>query len=212
MQDVRRTYTRRQSVVEAVRGVDLEVREGEVVGLVGRSGSGKTTLLSIAAGFEKADGGRSSVDGASTDETPPPWDRLAIVPQRLGLLEDLSIRENIEYPSRLSDRLERDRVFVDELLERFGLTELQHRMPTEVSLGEQQRAALARALILAPRLVLADEPTGHQDRVWARRVLEVVRQVAEDGTACLAASHDREVAAAVDRVLMMADGQLVDAS
>jgi putative ABC transport system ATP-binding protein len=131
-----------------------------------------------------------------------------MVPQKLGLLDELTVRENVEHPLRLADVLGRDTERVDELLERLGLAHLQRRAPRETSLGEQQRAAIARALIRSPRLLLADEPTGHQDAGFARTVFETLRDGASHGTACLVATHNEQVVPHLDRALRIADGRL----
>jgi putative ABC transport system ATP-binding protein len=99
---------------------------------------------------------------------------------------------------------------VDELLAELGLEELQERVPLETSVGQQQRTALARALLLRPKLLLADEPSGHQDALWARGVFRVLRAAAEEGTCCLVATHNEEIASYFDAIFHMADGHLVD--
>jgi putative ABC transport system ATP-binding protein len=205
LHEVTKTYGHGEEAVHALRHVSLSAMRGEVVGLVGRSGSGKTTLLSVAAGWEPADAGEVEVPGAST----PTWSDIAVVPQRIGLMEELSIRENVEYPARLRGELPERRDLVDDLLDAFGLQGLSRRYPTEISLGEQQRAALARALVLRPRLLIADEPTGHQDAAWGRRIFDVLADAASLGTCCLVATHDRTLSPLMDRVVSMADGEVV---
>jgi ABC-type lipoprotein export system ATPase subunit len=201
-----KAYRRGDEVVHAVDDVSLTLRAGELVGLVGRSGSGKTTLLNVIAGWEHADGG--TIDRTGTDSAIPGWDELAVVPQKLGLFDELSVRENLEYPARLHDRLEELGGRVDELMEDLGIAHLAARYPKETSLGEQQRTAVARAMVLAPTLVLADEPTGHQDAVSERRVLEAFGRAAAEGGSCLIATHNASLAPRLDRVLEMADGRL----
>jgi ABC-type lipoprotein export system ATPase subunit len=206
VEDVARTYERGADVVHAVDGVSLEVREGELVGLVGRSGSGKTTLLNLAAGWERPDRGRvEHVDGVSD---PPPWHDVAIVPQKLGLLEELSVRENVAHPAKLVRRLDELDERVDELLESLGLAHLAERRPSETSVGEQQRAAIARALLLRPRMLIADEPSGHQDRGWTERVFAALREACDGGAACLMATHDDTARRFFDRMLSMRDGRI----
>ncbi|MFB3737780.1 MAG: ABC transporter ATP-binding protein [Candidatus Velamenicoccus archaeovorus] len=207
VRSLRKTYRRGDEQVHAVAGADLEVRRGELVGLVGRSGSGKTTLLNVVAGWERPDDGRIALDGRELGRIPS-WSEVAVLPQRLGLIEELTIRENVEYPARLTGTRSERRAFVDGLIEAFGLEALQHRYPKETSVGEQQRAALARALVLSPLVVLADEPTGHQDRGWTERIFEAIRREAGGGTACLMATHDEDLIGFLDRVLTMADGRL----
>ena len=182
--------------------------------LVGRSGSGKTTLLNVIAGWEQADAGTTErPEGrAGARSGIPGWDELAVVPQKLGLFDELTVRENLEYPARLRGRLEELRGRVDELMEDLGIAHLAARYPKETSLGEQQRTTVARALVLAPTLVLADEPTGHQDAVSERRVLEAFGRAAADGASCLIATHNVALAPRLDRVLEMADGRLAGPS
>ncbi len=191
-----------------LRAVDLDLRAGEVVALVGRSGSGKTTLLTIAAGLDAPDVGTVQIDGEPVGRGDVPWQRLAILPQALGLLDELTVAENVQLPLRL---LGRDgRTEVSSLLERLGLAHLADHLPGQVSLGEQQRTALARAVVARPRVLLADEPVSHQNDAWARAVVEVVAGLAGTGTACLLATHDTVVGAMADRVLELRDGRLQD--
>ena len=135
------------------------------------------------------------------------WEELAIVPQRLGLAADLAIAENVALPLRLAGLRDAERVA--ELLERFALTPLAGRLPGEGSLGEQQRAALARALVRRPALLLADEPTGHQDEDWAARVGAALHAACAEGSACLLATHDPDVLDHADRVLGIRDGRVL---
>ena len=213
--DVRKSYRRGPEEVHALAGVTFSLRVGEVVALVGPSGSGKTTLLNVICGWERPDGGDVAWagDGArgkrGVNPERRPWSDLAIVPQDLGLLEELSVLENVELPLRLSKRLDADgRARAAGLLEEFGLVAYSERQPGEISLGEQQRVALARAMVLGPRLLLADEPTGHQDEGWAREVFRAFREVAEAGTTCLVATHSQEFLKHVDRVLAIRDGRV----
>ena len=135
------------------------------------------------------------------------WGELALVPQTLGLLEDLTIGENVLLPARLSG-LDPDDTPDNSLLRRLGIDHLADRHPAQTSLGEQQRTAVARALVLRPALVLADEPTAHQDHGWADAQLTVIREQAAWGTAFVLVSHDVQVWDAADRVITMADGTL----
>jgi len=205
VRDVHKSYRRGPEEVHALRGAGLSLYPGEIVALVGPSGSGKTTLLNVLCGWEHPEQG--VVEWLGEPEVPAerrPWSDIAILPQSLGLIEELSIRENVELPSRLigGDHKERIRG----LLVGFGLDALADREPSEVSLGEQQRTALARALLLRPRLLLADEPTGHQDEAWGRGVFKALRFASREGTCCLVATHNRENIKMVDRVLGIRDG------
>jgi putative ABC transport system ATP-binding protein len=210
---VSKSYRRGPELVRAVRDASFTVAEGELVGLSGRSGSGKTTLLNVVAGWERADSGTVRLAGREVRvRTSPSWSELAVVPQRLGLIDELTIRENIEYPARLTSSLEEVQPLIDELIERLGLRELQHRYPSETSIGEQQRAAMARALVLSPGLVVADEPTGHQDRGWSNGVIAVLRRSVSSGSACLTATHSEELLRYLDRAFLMSDGRIAERS
>jgi putative ABC transport system ATP-binding protein len=204
-----KTYRRGPEEVHALDEVSLRVEPGRMVGLMGRSGSGKTTLLNVLAGWERADAGSIFWLGDLEDRLAEcRWHEIAVLPQKFGLIEELTVRENIEYPARLHGSLESARKRVEKLLGVLGLEELEHRAPNETSVGQQQRTALARALVLRPRLLLADEPSGHQDAMWARGVLGCLRAAAADGTACLVATHNEEVSGYFDEVVRMANGRV----
>jgi ABC-type lipoprotein export system ATPase subunit len=207
-----KTYRRGEERVHALRGVDLALYPGELVALVGPSGSGKSSLLGVLAGWEPPDTGELAWGQATRGRTAPAWSELATVPQALGLLDDLTVRENVALPVRL--RLGPARAGegrTEELLGLFGLAELADRSPSETSLGQQQRAAVARALVLTPQLVLADEPSAHQDAAWVHDVFAALRQVVHDrGAACLVATHDPDALQFADRALRLVDGELTE--
>lgn len=212
MTGVNKTYRRGPERIHALQDAALSLRSGELVALVGPSGSGKTTLLNVIAGWEDADDGTLIWDGAPlATGLGLGWSRLAILPQSLGLIEELSIRENIELPLRLGAASVMERSDVDDLLSRLGLSQLADRYPNETSLGEQQRAALARCLAFRPKLMMADEPTGHQDVGWARTVLDTIRSATALGTACLMVTHHAAAAGFADRVLAIKDGTIAPA-
>ena len=198
---VRKVFHRAGEDVVAVDGVSLNVHAGRLAALVGRSGSGKTTVLNLLAGWERPDAGTVEVPG-------PGWKDVAVLPQRFGLLPELSVRENVAYPLRLAGDSGAERV--EELLAALALEELADRSPAETSIGQQQRTALARALVVRPRVLLADEPTSHQDAGSALAVVRALRDAAEWGTACLVATHDEEVAGLCDETLALASGRVVD--
>ena len=203
-----KTYRRGPENVRALDDVSLSIAAGEIVALVGPSGSGKTTLLSVLAGWEHADAGEVCWVGRPiADPRTLRWAEMAIVPQTLGLVEELSVRENVELPLRLGRRTDGE-ARVESLLEELGLTRLAERLPAEVSLGEQQRTALARALVLSPSVLMADEPTGHQDVDWTRGVLRVLEVAAAAGIACLIATHHLALVRYAHRVLRIEDGRL----
>jgi putative ABC transport system ATP-binding protein len=206
LRDVTKTYRRGPEDVVALASVSLEVYPGELVGLVGPSGSGKTTLLNIAAGWERPDAGIIAWRSDEVDVRRLAWRAVALVPQDLALLEELPVGENVSLPLRLDDSL--SPAPLKELLESLGLSNLVDRLPGDVSIGEQQRAAVARALVGRPELLLADEPTAHQDEVSAKRVLAAIRGNVDAGMAAVVSTHSREVIDALDRVLPIRDGRI----
>jgi putative ABC transport system ATP-binding protein len=202
-----KSYRRGPEEVHALAGATFDLFPGEVVALIGPSGSGKTTLLNLIVGWEDAESGSIEWSGQHVPAANRLWNDLSIVPQRLGLIEELSVAENICLPLRLGQRaVAEDQA--QHLMDDLGLAQFADRVPTEISLGEQQRTGLARALVCAPRLLLADEPTGHQDAVWGRGVLRTLRRAADGGTTSLIATHNEEVLKYVDRILSIKDGHL----
>ena len=210
VESITKLYRRGSEMVHALEDVTLQLAPGKLLGLMGRSGSGKTTLLNVIAGWEQPDDGRLIWNLPNGNGAALAWADVAVVPQKLGLIEELTVRKNIEYPARLSGRLEELSGRVDDLLEEFGLIEMADRVPSETSVGQQQRTALARALVLSPRLLLADEPSGHQDAGWANGVFDALRRAALDGTCCLVATHNEDVAGFLDEIYSMQDGRLVE--
>ena len=192
--------------IHAVREGTLDLRRGEVGALVGRSGSGKSTLLTLLAGLQAPDAGEIRYELSAPDPAKLPWRELAFLPQRFGLLPELSVRENVEYPARLAGTLDERGTAIESLLEQLGLAELADRPPQETSIGQQQRTALARALALQPDVLLADEPTSHQDAGWRDAVWQLLVEAAESGTSCLIATHEEEIARFATRVWQIAEG------
>ena len=202
-----RRFRRRAETVTALDAVSLDLYPGEVTVAAGPSGSGKTTLLSILAGLEDIDGGTVTMYPPLPSGVPlgrMRWRDVVFVPQSLTLLDELTVRENIDLPARLAGATRNHET--DVLLERLEIAHLADRYPSQTSGGEQQRAAIGRALRLGPRLLLADEPTGHQDRGRVDLVLGVLRAHAYTGNTVFISSHDEAVIAAADRVLTLIDG------
>jgi putative ABC transport system ATP-binding protein len=199
--------------VNILRGVDLDIAAGEAVGLVGPSGSGKTSLLMVLAGLERASGGSVRIGGA--DITALDEDRLALLRRGIGivyqafhLIPAMTALENVAVPLELAGRRDaapRARA----ALEAVGLGHRLRHLPGQLSGGEQQRVAIARAFAPAPRLLLADEPTGNLDQETGAAVIDLLfRLRAEHGTALLLITHDTALAERCGRVLHMADGRV----
>lgn len=199
--NVSRTYRSRAEDVTAVVAASLELRAGLVTALVGPSGSGKSTLINLIVGWETPDEGEVRTHPDVGDD----WDSVAVVPQGLGLLAELTLAENIRLPAVLGNSVALD---IDELCESLGLAHLRDQLPESVSLGEHQRAAVARALLPQPTLLVADEPTAHQDEENTLLVAELMRSAAASGSAVLIATHDARVLSSADVVIEILDGRL----
>jgi putative ABC transport system ATP-binding protein len=209
-----KTYRRNAEEVHALREVSLDLHPGELVALVGPSGSGKSTLLNVLCGWEQPEHGSLQWTDELTGRPPAAlgWGELALVPQALGLLEDLTVEENVLLPARLTRRLRAETPRAHELMEAFGIQRLAGRYPRQTSLGEQQRCCAARALLLRPTLLLADEPTAHQDAGWTDVLFTGFRELLRAGSACLIATHNPETWGYADRILAMHDGELREGS
>jgi ABC-type lipoprotein export system ATPase subunit len=198
-------------------GVDVSVTEGELLAVLGRSGSGKSTLLHLLGGLDRPDAGSITVGG---DELVGASDRaltrlrlrrIGFVFQSFALVEELSGEENVLLPTRLPGAPAGGAARAARLIDELGVGRVAERAPHELSGGEQQRFAIARALVNDPVLVLADEPTGNLDTEAAADVLALLRGLTSDGRAVLIVTHERDAAAAADRVVVMRDGRLVPA-
>jgi lipoprotein-releasing system ATP-binding protein len=202
--------------IDVLRGVDLAIRPGEIVALLGPSGSGKSTLLQAVGLLEGGFGGRIEIAGtdASTlsgdDRTALRRDHLGFVYQFHHLLPDFTAQENVILPQLIAGRTEQEaETRSRELLDALGLGQRLDHRPSQLSGGEQQRVAVARALANRPELVLADEPTGNLDEATADRVLQqFLRLVRDEGSAALIATHNERLANAMDRVVRLHDGVL----
>ncbi|MBN2304239.1 MAG: ABC transporter ATP-binding protein [Anaerolineae bacterium] len=205
-------------VVHAVRGVDLEIFENEMVGIVGPSGSGKSTLLGLIGGLDSPTTGRIEIDGVDITNmsegrlTEVRNQKIGFVFQFFNLVPTLTALENVMLPVQFAQKPQFDaEKRARELLNLLGLSDrLKHR-PMELSGGQQQRVAIARALANNPALLLADEPTGNLDSEASAVVVEALRSAwRETGTTVILVTHDPELAGQMGRVLHLVDGQIVD--
>ncbi len=217
MTGVRRSFTEGERRREVLQGVDMTLPAGEFVALLGPSGSGKSTLLNLASGIDRPDQGSVRVAGvelhrlSERERTLFRRDRIGFVFQFFNLVPTLTVEENLLLPLSLrggADSAARRRA--QDLLDAVGLPDRGGAWPDRLSGGEQQRIALARALIHEPELVLADEPTGNLDEETGLRILDLLeRLLREAGTALLCVTHSRDVALRMDRILTLREGRVV---
>lgn len=217
VKNLKKTYvTRFGSVkVNALTNISFSVESGEFIAIMGESGSGKTTLLNILATLDKPTGGEVLLDGGSTLKIPEKKlasfrrDNLGFVFQDFNLLDTFSLRDNIYLPLVLAGKKHQD---LDELIipiaYKLGITEVLDKFPYEVSGGQKQRCAVARAIITKPRIILADEPTGALDSHSADSLLEVFRDINADGQTVLMVTHSVKAASCAGRVLFLRDGEI----
>ncbi len=217
VENLTKVYATGRIQVPALRGVSFAVEAGEFVAIVGPSGSGKSTLFYLLGGLTRATEGRVVIDGIDfatlndAERTRLRKHRIGFVFQKFNLLPTLSAMGNIEIAYAVSGRKEPlDRIYLDHLCEILSIRgRLKHR-PSELSGGEQQRIAIARALITRPAIVLADEPTGNLDTKNSDAVLHMLqRSNKELGQTTLMITHNPEAAAIADRILYMRDGEIV---
>ncbi len=214
--DLARTYESGTAPVAALAGLSLEVRRGEFLAVMGPSGSGKSTLLNILAGLERPTGGRVVVDGVdlgTLDENGLARYRrgkVGIIFQAFNLLPRYRVIDNVAFPLlfagvALNERLRRAAAILD----RLGMAPRAEHRPSQLSGGELQRTAIARALITEPALLLADEPTGNLDSANGEALLALLGEVHEKGQTIVLVTHDAAIAARAQRVVRMRDGRLV---
>ncbi len=215
---ITREFRMGSAIVHALRGIDLQIRPGEIVALRGRSGSGKTTLLNILIGLDDPTRGEVSILGhelAKLDENARARMRredIGMMFQNAHLFPSLTAQENVEIPLRLAHVAPAARTQrAQEALKLVNLGGRMHHRGLELSGGEQQRVALARSLVHEPRFVVADEPTGNLDSVTGRDISNLLRDIAHrKQIGMLIATHDPVVVAAADRVLQIQDGKIIE--
>jgi putative ABC transport system ATP-binding protein len=214
---VRKIYRSGADSIVALHGLDLVVPQGQFVAVMGPSGSGKTTLLNCVSGLDEIDSGRVLVEGLSIHElsdkerTKHRAKAMGFIFQAFNLIPVFTATENVELPLLLAGVREYDaRIRARETLERVGLGHRLERRPMELSGGEQQRVAVARALAGEPSIVWADEPTGNLDSEMAAAVIGLLGELHDEGLTIMLVTHDPTVAAHADRLITVRDGRLVE--
>jgi len=217
MKDLTKVYRTHMIETHALRGFDIDVKEGEFVTVTGPSGSGKTTFLNIAGLLEEFDGGDYRLDGVSVkglsdnERSRLRNEKLGFIFQGFNLIPDLNLFDNVDVPLRYRgfNAAERKRR-IEQALTEVGLASRMRHYPAELSGGQQQRVAVARALAGTPRLLLADEPTGNLDSQMARSVMELLEQINASGTTIIMVTHDPELAMRAQRNVHIIDGRASD--
>ena len=196
--------------------ISLEIKDGEFVALTGRSGSGKSTLLYLLSSLDNVSSGSVELEGRDVRGFKPEAlnrfrnENVGFVFQFHYLLAELTAIENLLMPARRLKQEEQRRAYAESLLKDFGLGDKMHRLPRQLSGGEQQRVAIARALVMKPKYIFADEPTGALDTVNGELVMKIIREANEkNGTTIVMVTHDPDFAKTANRQIHLADGKIV---
>lgn len=205
----------KNNVVDAVRDMNLHVKEGEVVTIVGPSGSGKSTLLNVLGGLDRQYKGQVVVDGREIRDYNSNFYRRKVVGtifQQFYLLPALNVVENISLPMIFAETPDKKEIKnrVEDIMERVGLKDRRSHRPKELSGGQAQRVAIARALVARPKILLADEPTGNLDSKTGREIMDLLLKInKEQNTTLLIVTHDTELISGAQRKIFLKDGEIV---
>ena len=215
LDNVTKVYETQGVKTNALNGICLDIEDGEMIAIMGPSGSGKSTLLNIIGCMDSLTSGKYEYNKCEVSQLKPSRlntfrkEHISFVFQNFALMKDYTVYENVELPllTRNIAKKERKRI-VNEKLELMGISELAKKFPTQISGGQQQRCAIARALAAGNDMILADEPTGALDSKTGDEIMEVLKQVNELGKTVIIITHDRKVAEKCNRIVEIQDGKI----
>ncbi|CEQ22923.1 ABC transporter ATP-binding protein [[Clostridium] sordellii] len=209
-----KTYGSKESKVNALSNININIEKGEFVAIIGSSGSGKSTLLHLLGGLERLSGGSIKVNGKDIsklkDKELAEYRRkeVGFVFQQYNLIPVLNVEENIELPLMLGND-DIDEIYISELIDILGLKERKKHLPSQLSGGQQQRVAIGRALSTKPSIILADEPTGNLDSKTTEEVMELLRKsIKKFNQTLIVITHDQNIAKKADRIINIVDGHI----
>ena len=217
LENIKKVFRTEEVETWALRGVNLEVKEGEFIAIMGPSGCGKSTLLNILGLLDNPTEGTYTLEGKDVnhlkedDRTELRKGRLGFVYQSFNLIDELTVYENIELPllyMGVPAKERKDRIAT--VMDRLAISHRRKHYPSQLSGGQQQRVAIARAVLPNPKIILADEPTGNLDSTNGKEVMELLSELHREGTTIIMVTHSQHDAAYADRIINLYDGQVVD--
>ena len=216
LKNIKKIYNKGENEVVALGGISLKIEEGELLSVMGASGSGKTTLLNVLGGMDRMDDGEYLFKGERIDQMNNKKldvfrsKKIGFVFQQFMLLPDYTVFENVEIPLRAQNvKKSKRRQLIMDLLKELGMEGYEKKYPKQLSGGQQQRCAIARALVTKPDLILADEPTGALDRKTGQEIMNLLKQLNNQGKTVVIVTHDPTIAEQTNRVIMVEDGLVV---
>lgn len=218
IENVKKVYKGDSYETTALDDISLKINDGEFVAIMGKSGSGKTTLLNIIGGMDSLTEGKIIVDGKDISRLKGykldifRKDNISFVFQNYALMQQYTVYENIELPLNARDYKSKDKKkIIYEAMEKLGIKELAEKFPKQISGGEQQRTAIARAMVSGCRYILADEPTGALDGSTAKELMRLFKLLHENGKTLIVVTHDAAIAEYAERKIILADGKIENA-